>query len=154
MVRALSSCGPTPYLRVFAERSSLNYFLGPIFGFIRRAYVSRTLIYTHPIFFCYTDSPRLYVSTNPWKMSATFQTISSTREEYLAVIEELKASAPPELKKGEKRSKLEQSHITLIGTLEGRVEAIDAELTVSFLLTFPAAPCVVTTETIPFWHSS
>ncbi|KAJ7925964.1 hypothetical protein B0H13DRAFT_1974060 [Mycena leptocephala] len=74
-------------------------------------------------------SPRLYVSTNPWKMSATFQTISSTREEYLAVIEELKASAPPELKKGEKRSKLEQSHITLIGTLEGRVEAIDAELT-------------------------
>ncbi|KAF7347682.1 hypothetical protein MVEN_01525300 [Mycena venus] len=74
------------------------------------------------------DSPRLYVSTNPWKMTATFQTVSSTREEYLAVIEELKASAPPELKKGEKRTKMETSHINLIKTLEDRIEAIDTEL--------------------------
>ncbi|KAJ7619207.1 hypothetical protein DFH06DRAFT_78641 [Mycena polygramma] len=75
------------------------------------------------------DSPRLYVSTNPWKMAATFQAISSTREEYLAVIEELKTSAPPELKKGEKRSKMEQSHLNLIVMLEGRIEAIDTEIT-------------------------
>ncbi|KAJ6520003.1 hypothetical protein C8R45DRAFT_953541 [Mycena sanguinolenta] len=74
------------------------------------------------------DSPRLYVSTNPWKMAVTFETISSTREEYLTVIDELKGSAPPELKKGEKRTKMEQSHLTLIQTLEGRIEAIDVEL--------------------------
>ncbi|KAJ6621174.1 hypothetical protein B0H10DRAFT_2163282 [Mycena sp. CBHHK59/15] len=79
-------------------------------------------------FWAADDSPRLYASTNPWKMTATFQTVASTREEYLAVIEQLKASAPPELKKGEKRLKLETSHLTLIATLEGRIEAIDAEL--------------------------
>ncbi|KAF8216032.1 hypothetical protein K438DRAFT_1704971 [Mycena galopus ATCC 62051] len=79
-------------------------------------------------FWAADDSPRLYVSTNPWKMAATFQTVSSTREEYLGVIEELKASAPPELKKGEKRPKMEQSHLTLIETLEGRIETIDTEL--------------------------
>jgi hypothetical protein len=68
-------------------------------------------------------------------MTATFQTVSSTREEYMGIIEELKTSAPPELKKGQKRSKLEQSHLTLIGTLESRIEAIDAELLVGpFLL--------------------
>ncbi|KAJ7446470.1 hypothetical protein B0H11DRAFT_2084887 [Mycena galericulata] len=75
------------------------------------------------------DSPRLYVSTNPWKMTATFQTVASTREEYLLVLEELKASSPPELKKGEKRSKMEQSHLNLVTVLDGRLEAIDAELT-------------------------
>lgn len=77
------------------------------------------------------DSPRIFVSTNPWKITATFQTVSSTREEYLSLIDDLKASASGELKKGEKRSKLEQAHIALITTLEGRLEAIDAELTVS-----------------------
>lgn len=75
------------------------------------------------------DSPRIFVSTNPWKITATFQTVSSTREEYLSLIDDLKASASGELKKGEKRSKLEQAHIALITTLEGRLEAIDAELT-------------------------
>lgn len=74
------------------------------------------------------DSPRIYVSTNPWKTTATFQTISSTREEYVAVIENLKATAPPELKKKQKRSKLEQAHLALIATLENRIETIDAEL--------------------------
>ncbi|KAJ7040427.1 hypothetical protein C8F04DRAFT_1083534 [Mycena alexandri] len=78
-------------------------------------------------FWAADDSPRLYVSTNPWKMTATFQTVSSTREEYLGVIEELKASAPPELGKGEKRTKMEASHLALIETLESRIEAIDAE---------------------------
>ncbi|KAF9486290.1 hypothetical protein BDN70DRAFT_869765 [Pholiota conissans] len=74
------------------------------------------------------DSPRLYVSTNPWKMTATFQTISSTREEYLQIIEDLKAIAPKEIKKGQKRTKLEACHIALIKDLEGRIEAIDSEL--------------------------
>lgn len=74
------------------------------------------------------DSPRLYTSTNPWKITATFHTISSTREEYIATIESLKASAPPEPKKGQKRTKLEQSHIALIASLGKRIEVIDAEL--------------------------
>jgi hypothetical protein len=93
------------------------------------------------------DSPRLYVSTNPWKITATFHTVSSTREEYLFFIDTLKASAPGELKKGEKRSKLEQAHIALITTLEGRIGAIDAELAVSLspetYYTTPPAPRTV-----------
>ncbi|KAF8140600.1 hypothetical protein EV363DRAFT_1393497 [Boletus edulis] len=70
------------------------------------------------------DSPRIYVSTNPWKITATFQTISSTREEYLAVIESLKATAP----KAEKKSKIEQAHRALIEALESRVDIIGAEI--------------------------
>ena len=81
--------------------------------------------------FIFADSPRLYTSTNPWKITATFHTISSTREEYIATIESLKASAPPEIKKGQKRTKPEQSHLALIAALEKRIEAIDAELNVS-----------------------
>jgi len=77
------------------------------------------------------DSPRIYVSTNPWKITATFQTISSTREEYIATIESLKAIPLSELKKGQKRSKPEQAHLQLITALEARIEAIDAELAVS-----------------------
>ena len=64
-------------------------------------------------------------------MTATFQTISSTREEYLQIIEDLKAKAPKEIKKGQKRTKLEACHIALIKDLEGRIEAIDSELAVS-----------------------
>ncbi|GLB35905.1 hypothetical protein LshimejAT787_0301930 [Lyophyllum shimeji] len=74
------------------------------------------------------DSPRVWVSTNPWKITATFQTVSSTKEEYLALIEQLKASAAPEPKKGQKRTRLEQAHLSLIAALESRIEAIDAEL--------------------------
>ncbi|KIO08612.1 hypothetical protein M404DRAFT_366444 [Pisolithus tinctorius Marx 270] len=70
------------------------------------------------------DSPRIYVSTNPWKVTATFQTVSSTREEYLAVIQSLKASAP----QGAKKNKIEQAHVALIQALESRVEAVEAEL--------------------------
>lgn len=67
------------------------------------------------------------MSTNPWKITATFQTISSTREEYLAVIESLKAAAP----QAGKKSKIEQAHLALIEVLEGRVDVISAELAVS-----------------------
>ena len=81
--------------------------------------------------FIFADSPRLYTSTNPWKITASFHSISSTREEYIATIEKLKASAPPDLKKGQKRTKPEQSHLALIVALEKRIEVIDAELNVS-----------------------
>ncbi|KJA25892.1 hypothetical protein HYPSUDRAFT_64615 [Hypholoma sublateritium FD-334 SS-4] len=74
------------------------------------------------------DSPRIYISTNPWKMTATFQTVSSTREEYLSTIADLKESAPAPPKKGQKRTKLETGHINLIKALEDRIEAVDAEL--------------------------
>ncbi|KIL71682.1 hypothetical protein M378DRAFT_237449 [Amanita muscaria Koide BX008] len=77
------------------------------------------------------DSPRVYVSTNPWKITATFQTISSTREEYLAAIEQLKNEAPGPLKKSEKRSRSDQAHLTLVEALENRIVAIDAEIAVS-----------------------
>ncbi|KAG6333072.1 hypothetical protein ID866_6023 [Astraeus odoratus] len=70
------------------------------------------------------DSPRVYVSTNPWKVTATFQTVSSTRVEYLAVIESLKAATP----KNARKTKTEQAHLALIQALEGRIEVIDAEL--------------------------
>jgi len=54
----------------------------------------------------------------------------------MATIEDLKASAP-ETKPGERTSKLEQGHFNLITLLENRVEAIDAELAVSFILDLP-----------------
>lgn len=84
-------------------------------------------------FLRFIDSPRVYVSTNPWKVTATFQTVCSTREEYAALIEGLKNSAPPPLKKNQKRNKLDQGHFTLIENLEGRIEGIDAELAVSIV---------------------
>ncbi|KAI0936805.1 hypothetical protein AcV5_004853 [Taiwanofungus camphoratus] len=74
------------------------------------------------------ESPRLYMSTNPWKITATFQTIASTRGEYIGIIEKLKGTTPSEPKEGERRTKLEQAHITLLKVLQDRVEAIDAEL--------------------------
>jgi hypothetical protein len=75
-----------------------------------------------------SDSPRVYVSTNPWKVTSTFQTVSSTREEYVALIGKLKVSAPTKPK-----SKVEFAHQNLILAVEGRLEAIDKEFTVSFL---------------------
>jgi hypothetical protein len=81
-----------------------------------------------PMLLIHSDSPRVYVSTNPWKVTSTFQTVSSTREEYVALIGKLKASAPTKPK-----SKVEFAHQNLILALEGRLEAIDKELTVSFL---------------------
>ena len=67
------------------------------------------------------------MSTNPWKITATFQTISSTRQEYLDVIESLKATAP----QSSKKSKIEQAHLALIEVLESRVDVINGELAVS-----------------------
>ena len=89
------------------------------------------------------DSPRIYVSTNPWKITATFQTLSSTREEYLATLEQLKHDAPGALKKGEKRSRSDQAHLALVEALESRIGTIDAEIAVSLSLarlTIPDMP--------------
>ncbi|KAG6841746.1 hypothetical protein C0991_007075 [Blastosporella zonata] len=74
------------------------------------------------------DSPRVFTSTNPWKITATFHTASTTREEYLVLIENLKESRPPDLKRGERRTRLETAHIQLIAALEGRIEALDEEI--------------------------
>ena len=81
-----------------------------------------------PMVLIRSDSPRVYVSTNPWKVTSTFQTVSSTREEYVALIEKLKASAPTKPK-----LKAEIAHQNLTVTLEGRLENIDKELTVRLL---------------------
>ncbi|KAG2062300.1 hypothetical protein BDR06DRAFT_946442 [Suillus hirtellus] len=70
------------------------------------------------------DSPRIYVSTNPWKITATFQAVSSTRAEYISVIEKLKASSP----QGDRKNKLEQAHTALVKALESRIDLVDAEL--------------------------
>jgi hypothetical protein len=74
------------------------------------------------------DSPRVYTSTNPWKITASFQSVSTTRDEYIALIERLSAALPTT--KGGKRPKGEQSHVALITALEERIEKIDAELAV------------------------
>ncbi|KAI0673314.1 hypothetical protein C8Q78DRAFT_1016564 [Trametes maxima] len=74
------------------------------------------------------DSPRVYMSTNPWKITATFQTIASTRDEYMAILEKVQGGAPSEPKAGERRSKLETAHLALLKALQDRVEVIDNEL--------------------------
>lgn len=75
-------------------------------------------------------------------MTATFQTISSTREEYLVVLEELKKDAPEPLKRGEKRSRLDQAHLSLVEALENRIGAIDAEIAVSCFLHVSLPLCI------------
>ena len=83
------------------------------------------------IFTVPTDSTRVYMSTNPWKITATFQTVSSTRDEYMSLLQKIKDVAPSEPKFGEKRTKLETAHLALLKALEERVEVIDNELAVS-----------------------
>lgn len=72
------------------------------------------------------DSPRMYTSNNPWRLTCVHKTKCTSREEYLASIEELKASAPQKASK--KPTKQESNHLTLIAALETRVETIDREL--------------------------
>ena len=73
------------------------------------------------------------MSTNPWKITASFETTSSTKDEYMAVIKNLKATAPSEPRRGQKLSRPEMAHLSLIKALESRIEAIDAEQVVSCL---------------------
>ncbi|KAI5898043.1 uncharacterized protein SCHCODRAFT_02610964 [Schizophyllum commune H4-8] len=75
------------------------------------------------------DSPRIYMSSNPWRVTASFQTVSSTREEYIATIETLKNNQPPPPSKpNAKPTKQAQAHMALIAALESRIPAIDNEL--------------------------
>ena len=83
------------------------------------------------------------MSTNPWKITATFQTIASTRDEYMAILEKVKEAAPSEPKAGERRSKLETAHLALLKALQDRVEVIDNELAVSFGATHVCYPAVL-----------
>lgn len=90
-----------------------------------------------------SDSPRLYASTNPWKVVASFDTIATTVEEYVKVIEALKSALPKE-EPGAKRKKFEKMHLDLIKKLEARSEVVNDELTVSVSL------CAHTATTAPF----
>nr|BCB28858.1 hypothetical protein UP11 [Mycoleptodonoides aitchisonii] len=74
------------------------------------------------------DSPRVYMSTNPWKITATFQTVASSRDEYMVLLEKVKQTAPPDGKEGARRTKLEQAHLVLVKNLEERIQIIDNEL--------------------------
>jgi hypothetical protein len=78
-----------------------------------------------PMLLIRSDSPRVYLSTNPWKVTSTFLAMSSTREEYVNLIEKLKTSAPLKPK-----VKAEFAHQNLIVALEGRLDVIDKELMV------------------------
>lgn len=51
----------------------------------------------------------------------------------MELIEKLKSSAPSEPKAGEKRSKIDAGHLTLVKVLEDRLAVIDAEIAVSTL---------------------
>ncbi|KAL5494905.1 hypothetical protein ACEPAI_367 [Sanghuangporus weigelae] len=76
-------------------------------------------------YWVFDDSPRLYTSTNPWKVTSEFKAIATTKDEYLKVIEGLKTREPKSTKK---LSKGEIHLIQLRERLESRLEAIDQEL--------------------------
>lgn len=79
-------------------------------------------------------SPRVYVSTNPWKITATIHTVSNTREDYVALLEKIRASAPADIDDKKKLSKSENHHVLLMKALEDRLEVIDNETLVSRFL--------------------
>jgi hypothetical protein len=84
------------------------------------------------------DSPRMWTSTNPWKVTSLFNSVSETMADYLAAIDTLRASAPPEIEftseteVSGKRPHRDVSHWQLIFAMELRVDAIDQELKVCF----------------------
>ena len=78
----------------------------------------------------------MWTSTNPWKVTSLFNSICETRADYLAAIDILRASAPPEIEftseteVSGKRPHRDVSHWQLIFALELRVDAIDQEFKV------------------------
>jgi hypothetical protein len=90
----------------------------------------------HSTFF--PDSPRIWVSGNPWKLACSFAVASSTREEFLEVIADLKRHAPPDSDvEKDRRLKFETTHIELLKDLETvQLPKIDLALAVS-LFNFP-----------------
>ncbi|KAG8928350.1 hypothetical protein FRC02_007042 [Tulasnella sp. 418] len=73
------------------------------------------------------DSPRIWSSGNPWKSKMPMYSVSSSRPEYLSVIEKLK-EARPKMEGKKKPTKLEAGHETLIKSLEERLPRVDDEL--------------------------
>lgn len=84
----------------------------------------------------FPDSPRMWTSTNPWKVTSVFNSVSETRADYLAAIDTLRDSAPPEIEftseteVSGKRPHRDISHWQLIFALELRVDTMDQELKV------------------------
>jgi len=115
-------------LRIFALILTLTCFPFSS-GVVRRSPFSYLITkFRRRVYPVDSESPRVYLSTNPWKVTSTIQTVSSTRDEYVALVERLKASAPTKPK-----LKTEFAHQNLIAALEGRLEAIDKEHVVRFL---------------------
>jgi len=83
----------------------------------------------------------MWTSTNPWKVTSLFNSVSETRTDYLAAIDTLRDSAPPEIEftseteVSGKRPHRDISHWQLIFALELRVDVIDQELKVRSPLT-------------------
>lgn len=84
----------------------------------------------------FPDSPRMWTSTNPWKVTSLFNSVCETRADYLAAIDTLRACAPPEIEftseteVSGKRPHRDVSHWQLIFALELRVDIIDQEFKV------------------------
>lgn len=89
----------------------------------------RVTMRLYPCLVTKLDSPRLYRSTNPWKTTSEFHCVTETKEDYLAIIQKLKEEGPAPNQK--RQTKADKWHLTLLGTLESRLEAIDAEIAVS-----------------------
>lgn len=79
------------------------------------------------------------MSGNPWKAICPFQSLSSTRDEFVEVLSDLKTrasqfAASEDGKPVKGRNKLEQMHLDLVGKLENdQLPKVDAELAVSVL---------------------
>lgn len=77
------------------------------------------------------------MSGNPWKAICPFQSLSSTRDEFVGVLDDLKSrasqiSAGEDGKPVKGRNKLEQMHLDLVSKLENdQLPKVDAELVVS-----------------------
>lgn len=88
---------------------------------IPTSYVSKTC----------AESPRLYTSTNPWKVTQQFQCVSTNRDEYINWIDKLREAAPPEQEDQKYMDMKHFFHWELIYALELRVDAIDEEAKVN-----------------------
>ena len=76
-------------------------------------------------------------------MAATFESVASTREDYIATIEGIKAAGPSnDVKSSGKHTKVEQNHLALVKALEDRIEAIDHEINVSLFWPFTPSFCL------------
>ncbi|KIY69187.1 hypothetical protein CYLTODRAFT_350049 [Cylindrobasidium torrendii FP15055 ss-10] len=70
-------------------------------------------------------SPRVYVSTNPWKITALFAAETTTRDEYVALLERLREGIPAD---GAKQTRQEKALVDLVKVLDDRLPEIEAEM--------------------------